>query len=217
MSTPYGVRMVRMSVPAEPIRSGLVLPAGAEDLCLGFANTRYWRGTTAPSETLSNFGDLLRWLAEAAILPIAGMDWAGMDTGTAGALFSEAIALRETIYRSFSALAFGEPVPAQDLAILNRALADAPARLALTDGPAGYFWETAAFTPSAAVLLAPVIWSAADLLTRADHRRIRRCANDQCLWLFVDESKTGTRRWCDMASCGNRAKSRRHYLKTKRG
>jgi predicted RNA-binding Zn ribbon-like protein len=62
--------------------------------------------------------------------------------------------------------------------------------------------------------LAPVIWSAADLLTRADHR-VRRCANEACLWLFIDESKAGTRRWCDMSSCGNRAKSRRHYLKTK--
>ncbi|MBV9150398.1 MAG: CGNR zinc finger domain-containing protein, partial [Alphaproteobacteria bacterium] len=65
--------------------------------------------------------------------------------------------------------------------------------------------------------LAPVLWSAADLLTHADRRRVRRCANDQCLWVFVDDSKAGTRRWCDMASCGNRAKSRRHYLKTKTG
>jgi len=62
-----------------------------------------------------------------------------------------------------------------------------------------------------------VLWSAADLLTHADRRRVRRCANDACLWLFVDESKAETRRWCDMSSCGNRAKSRRHYLKTKTG
>jgi predicted RNA-binding Zn ribbon-like protein len=66
-------------------------------------------------------------------------------------------------------------------------------------------------------MLAPVLWSAADLLTHAGRRRVRRCANNACLWLFVDESKAGTRRWCDMSSCGNRAKSRRHYLKTKAG
>src|SRR5207302_9784404 len=52
---------------------------------------------------------------------------------------------------------------------------------------------------SAAGLLAPVLWSASDLLTRADRRRVRRCANDACLWLFIDESKAGTRRWCDMS------------------
>jgi predicted RNA-binding Zn ribbon-like protein len=65
--------------------------------------------------------------------------------------------------------------------------------------------------------LAPVLWSAAELLLNAPHRRIRRCANDRCLWLFVDTSKSGTRRWCDMSSCGNRAKAARHYSKVRRG
>ncbi|HEY3164948.1 MAG TPA: CGNR zinc finger domain-containing protein [Candidatus Limnocylindrales bacterium] len=40
--------------------------------------------------------------------------------------------------------------------------------------------------------------------------RIRICANDTCRWLFYDESRGGRRRWCDMATCGNRAKARRH-------
>jgi predicted RNA-binding Zn ribbon-like protein len=37
------------------------------------------------------------------------------------------------------------------------------------------------------------------------------------MWLFVDESKNGTRRWCDMTACGNRAKARRHYLRSRDG
>lgn len=40
--------------------------------------------------------------------------------------------------------------------------------------------------------------------------RIRICANDTCRWIFFDESRAGRRRWCDMATCGNRAKARRH-------
>jgi predicted RNA-binding Zn ribbon-like protein len=40
--------------------------------------------------------------------------------------------------------------------------------------------------------------------------RIRICDNDTCAWLFYDESRAGRRRWCDMASCGNRAKAQRH-------
>jgi predicted RNA-binding Zn ribbon-like protein len=40
--------------------------------------------------------------------------------------------------------------------------------------------------------------------------RIRICASDTCRWLFYDESRSGRRRWCDMATCGNRAKARRH-------
>ena len=55
------------------------------------------------------------------------------------------------------------------------------------------------------------------ILSENGQQRIRRCTNDDCLWLFLDESKNGTRRWCDMASCGNRAKARRHYLKMKQG
>ena len=64
-------------------------------------------------------------------------------------------------------------------------------------------------------LLAPVLWSAGDLLAGPRLGRVRRCANPQCLWLFLDDSKTGNRRWCSMATCGNRAKAHRHYLRQK--
>jgi len=40
--------------------------------------------------------------------------------------------------------------------------------------------------------------------------RIRICDSETCRWLFYDESRAGRRRWCDMATCGNRAKARRH-------
>ena len=45
--------------------------------------------------------------------------------------------------------------------------------------------------------------------------RIRICANDTCRWIFYDESRAGRRRWCDMATCGNRAKARRHRARQK--
>jgi predicted RNA-binding Zn ribbon-like protein len=48
---------------------------------------------------------------------------------------------------------------------------------------------------------------------RAD--RVRICANDTCRWLFFDESRAGRRVWCDMASCGNRAKAARHRARAK--
>jgi predicted RNA-binding Zn ribbon-like protein len=40
--------------------------------------------------------------------------------------------------------------------------------------------------------------------------RLRICASDTCRWVFYDDSPTARRRWCSMASCGNRAKARRH-------
>ena len=45
--------------------------------------------------------------------------------------------------------------------------------------------------------------------------RVRICANDTCRWIFYDESRAGRRRWCDMASCGNRAKAARHRARAK--
>jgi predicted RNA-binding Zn ribbon-like protein len=45
--------------------------------------------------------------------------------------------------------------------------------------------------------------------------RFRICANDGCRWVFHDESRAGRRRWCDMSSCGNRAKAARHRARKK--
>jgi predicted RNA-binding Zn ribbon-like protein len=53
---------------------------------------------------------------------------------------------------------------------------------------------------------------AVDLLRELQSVRLRRCAGPNCAWVFIDSSKAGRRRWCDMATCGNDAKARRHYL-----
>jgi len=52
---------------------------------------------------------------------------------------------------------------------------------------------------------------AVDLLRAFPGARTRICAGRKCGWLFIDRSKGGQRRWCDMATCGNAAKSKRHY------
>jgi predicted RNA-binding Zn ribbon-like protein len=199
----------------------ILIPAPKDDLCLAFANTLCWRGRPTPSEGLGGIEDLLRWLASTANMPAAAIEMAASRLDRrpteANGLFAAAIELREAIYRIFAACAASEPVSNEDLALLNSALREAPRRETLAQLDGGFAWQANQIGVSAAGLLAPVLWSAADLLTRANRRRVRRCANDACLWLFVDESKAGTRRWCDMSSCGNRAKSRRHYLKTKAG
>ena len=91
-----------------------------------------------------------------------------------------------------------------------------PARNRLAATASCYAWEMEELATLGAApagtrpLVVPAI-----LITGDAAYRLRRCANDACLWLFLDESKNATRRWCDMASCGNRAKARRHYLKVK--
>lgn len=171
------------------------------DLCLDFANTRYWRGQAAPTETLNGPADLSTW-AKVPKLPSPRE-------------FDQAIALREMLYRLFDAQAQGKPAPPRDLEALNQALAHAPGRKTLKRGRTGYEWEVDAKSGTALALLAPVLWSAGDLLAGARLDRVRRCANPECGWLFLDDSRAGKRRWCSMSACGNRAKARRHYHKSK--
>jgi hypothetical protein len=63
----------------------------------------------------------------------------------------------------------------------------------------------------------PAWLAARDYLELLDNApdRIRRCAHEACVLHFFDTSRNGTRRWCSMAACGNRAKASRHYARTK--
>jgi len=63
-------------------------------------------------------------------------------------------------------------------------------------------------------LLHSIATSACALL--ADPRetaRLKQCPATDCGWLFIDESRTGRRKWCSMETCGNRAKAKRHYTR----
>ncbi|HUN42272.1 MAG TPA: ABATE domain-containing protein [Acetobacteraceae bacterium] len=210
-----------MTAPSHASPPIVPAPAPADDLCLEFANTLSWRGKITPTETLAGLPDLLRWLAAAGqgsspcFATVA--EWPRRHPKRAARLFAEALTLRETIFRCAFAVAAGNAIAEADFTTLNTALGDAPCRHRLVRSGEGFTWAAADVRPTAAALLAPVLWSAAELLVQARHRSVRRCANDECLWLFVDRSKTGSRRWCDMASCGNRAKAQRHYRRLRSG
>lgn len=189
-------------------RSALI-PAPDASLCLAFADTCYWRGTARPTDELREPEDLLRWAEHAERLPAALVQ----RFDRSAVLLTDAIALRETIHRCFAATAAGREPDETDLAALNAALAAAPARRQVRPGG----WEVDVPEPSVGLLLAPVLWSAADLLVGRQLSRVRQCANPACGWLFLDDSKSGNRRWCSMSACGNRAKAHRHYQRQKAG
>ena len=63
-------------------------------------------------------------------------------------------------------------------------------------------------------LMIPIVESAADTLVNAELARVRRCADPRCHRVFLDGTKNGLRRWCDMGTCGNRAKAARHRART---
>lgn len=184
-----------------------VIPAPDSDLCLAYANTRYWRGTATPTEELNGPDDLLRWVAQSERIPAELL----RHCAAADRVFDDALRMREVIHRCFAATARGEHPDAKDLAEFNTALAQAPARQQVRLGG----WEIGSPGPSVHLLLAPVLWSAADLLVGNQLPRVRQCSNPDCGWLFLDNSKSGNRRWCSMSACGNRAKAHRHYQRQK--
>jgi predicted RNA-binding Zn ribbon-like protein len=142
--------------------------------------------------------------------------WRERPRQAAGA-FEEALALREAIYRIFGARAGGTSPAVSDVKALNAALARAPTRDQLHRTREGFSGQVERPRPEIAHLLAPVLWSAGDLLVGPKLAKVRACANEKCQWLFLDDSKSGTRRWCSMSMCGNRAKAHRHYARQKHG
>jgi predicted RNA-binding Zn ribbon-like protein len=192
--------------------TSIVLPAG--DLCLGFVNTLAWRGRSHPSESINDFSALTAWLRKAGgVADVSG----SLGARQRSAVLAEAIAVREALFGLFRAIAAGAPIPPADFARFQRALAGAPGRRHLVAEAGAFAWQVEKLRPSMPHLLAPVLWSAADLMVRESRRRVRLCANPECLWLFLDASRNATRLWCDMAACGNRAKARRHYMRSKQG
>jgi predicted RNA-binding Zn ribbon-like protein len=124
-------------------------------------------------------------------------------------LHQTAVELREVLFRAFRAhilTGFGS----NELKRFNDFVHALPARTVERHGDGLRLgWHDQG--DPAVRTLAPIIWEAAELLTSPLPDRIKFCAAAECSWIFLDVSKNGLRRWCDMADCGNRAKARRFY------
>lgn len=211
--------MPNRRTPATPVRRGGVATAqgffyeltGGE-LCLDFANTLDSRPTDEPRELLTDYEELVRWSVQAgAVSSRAGTGLrrrAARHRRQAATVLRRAQALRETIFEIFAASARGDAPPADALDALNARLPEAleHLRLARDDHDVRWQWEE---TDALDRMLWPVVRSAAELLTSERLDRVRVCSADDCDWLFLDQSKNRSRRWCDMTVCGNRSKVRR--------
>jgi predicted RNA-binding Zn ribbon-like protein len=189
-------------------------------VCLDFVNTVGWRLTDRPSEYLRSYEDLLDWGRQAGLLAPEETEGlsrqATLDPQGAQETLSQALALREAIHRAISAAIAGESGVESDLSALNRELSIALSRLRVmpSGGTYGWGWDwsgdggTRLDSP-----LWPVVQSAAELLTSERLGRVKVCAGEGCGWVFVDESRNGSRRWCDSRDCGNRERVRRHLAR----
>jgi predicted RNA-binding Zn ribbon-like protein len=84
----------------------------------------------------------------------------------------------------------------------------APAVLSISGGPGAYGLALKRSGAAWDVVTAEIATSAARLISQ--QRAVKECANPDCSWLFVDESKPRSRRWCDVSICGSLVNVRRH-------
>jgi predicted RNA-binding Zn ribbon-like protein len=197
--------------------SSFNLQAGS--LALNFTNTVDERPQfdspqpAQPTELLTSPERLLAWCAAAHVLAAGPLGEIKTrcehDPRFASRLLHQAIALREDLFPLFLRLARGADLETRNLANLNQRLAQLPARTVVRrKGAFVMDWDVAASDPLKAICT-PIVHDAATLVTSPSARKIKVCAATDCGWLFIDTSKSGRRRWCDMSDCGNREKQRR--------
>jgi len=188
------------------------------NLALDFANTSDWHGSDQPQENLTGYDDLVTWGEQGKLLTMAQAESfrqaAARQPEEASRVFQRALSLREAIYRIFSSLYAGRSLSADELATLNAELKKAMPNLELVLQTSGLEWRWLEGTNDLDRMLWPVARATAQLLTSDQLDRVRECEDDRgCGYLFIDQSKNHSRRWCSMESCGNRAKARRHYAR----
>ena len=132
------------------------------------------------------------------------------EPAEAEAVYHDALKLRDALYGVFRAVADGSDPPTGSLEILRQYECEALSRGMLTPGDHGFQWE---WTDERD--LGRPVWTVAHaatgLLTSGGLDRLKRCA--ACRWLFLDESRNHSRRWCTMEVCGTHEKVRRYVAK----
>jgi predicted RNA-binding Zn ribbon-like protein len=199
--------------PGSPLRSD---PSYAWDYCggqlaLDFTNTVGDRGAR-PVEHFDTFGDIVAWAESRGVISKhdAGLlrQHAAANPDAARRAWRGAVTLREAVYAVLTAAAAQRKPKPADLDIVNGAVRQTFQRAALTPAGDRFTLETTA-DRGLDLVLAPVVRATVDLLTSDALSHVGRCADDECQWLFLDTTRSRTRRWCDMKSCGNRHKVRR--------
>jgi predicted RNA-binding Zn ribbon-like protein len=152
--------------------------------------------------------DAARWFVDHDVLhAAAGQGWTAADLARVRDVRD---ALREVV----DAIVEERPPASAAITVVNGALESGAAPSVELDGSTVRVGRRHAVAPvvdALAALAAPIVGE----LGEGRPERFRTCANDRCRWTFYDTSPTGRRRWCDMKTCGNRAKAARHRERSK--
>ncbi|MHB1863226.1 MAG: CGNR zinc finger domain-containing protein [Gemmatimonadaceae bacterium] len=183
-----------------------------ERLWLDFVNSD---ADASATDALLDFATMVRWLGAAQVIDAeraAGMTRrAQQQPAGASAALVDARRVRAALRALAESGGTHRESRLNAVAEINRILGRSAGTRRLEMRADGAFAR--AFVPGGdafAGLMIPLVESAADALILGELPRVRRCANPSCHRVFYDATKNGGRRWCDMATCGNRAKAARH-------
>ena len=187
------------------------LPIVGGNLALDFANTQSGPPGGEPDvESLAGYDDLVAWALRVGVVgPHEARNLvrhAIRHPRDADAAFKRATDLRGSIFRLFASIASDTQPPADALASLRDDEAEGLKLADLSAAPGGFAW-TWSRPRDLDGLRWPIVHAATTLLTEGPLERVKSCGG--CRYLFQDETKNGSRRWCSMADCGTRAKMRR--------
>lgn len=194
-----------------PLPPGHRHEASIED-ALDFVNTLEF-SAAGSEEALTSAADLLVWLRERGLIHpeterTAAARLAADPPAEAG-LLGRGRELRAAFRALLEAIAAACPAPAGALGTINAALRSGYA-YELVPAPDGVRLDHRHPPDDPGGALASLAAALVSAVSEGATERLKVCANDECRWVFRDASPAGRRRWCDMKSCGNRAKARRH-------
>ncbi|MBA3319318.1 MAG: ABATE domain-containing protein [Gemmatimonadales bacterium] len=205
-----------MTPPSAPSHEASILYL-AGDPALDLVNTVDWTSRGPEQDRFRTYEGISRWAEGAGVLSVAAgrrlRRVASERPRPAAAAVEYTHRARETLRDLFGAIARGEST-AIGLRRFNQLLADASARLEIAPdagrgGRAGFDWRWREQDTDLRAVVWPVIWAAASLLRSDELNNVRVCDGDDCGWMYVDRSRNGLRRWCQMRTCGTREKTRR--------
>jgi predicted RNA-binding Zn ribbon-like protein len=206
-----------MSLPLTAMHDVVPFAFLGERLWLDFVNTDDARRGSRV-DLLRDFDALVRWLEGAAVLD--GERGGGIrrralqQPAGATAALADARRIRAGLRSLAERGMHVVEVRLHAVNEINRVLGRSAGTRRLEARTDGTFQRS--FVPvgdAFAGLMIPIVESAADALVLGELARVRRCADARCPRVFFDGTKNGRRRWCDMATCGNRAKAARHRQK----
>lgn len=187
------------------------------DLALDFVNTMGGLRVVKENEHLTGYEELIRFTLQAGAIgkPTAAraLAQAAATPRRASQALAEAIALREALHAVLLSAIEKKPIDQAALAAVERWIASAQAERELRPVPGDGFALILRESDDLLAPLRPVALAAAALLTSGKLERVGLCGESEvesCGWLFLDETRNHSRRFCSMADCGNRAKQRRH-------